>query len=264
MKVAILGKDSFIARSIEPLLIEHEVVSYTREELDVTNKDQVRDVLGYERFDAVINTAVRGGKRLKYDTADVFYDNVLMVENLLRYRDLYSQLFLFGSGAEYRATNITPERKEYYGLSKYINTQRVYGQKNVINLRLFNVFGPLEDENRFIKTAIKNYINKQPIEIWNDKFFDFFYVEDLFTVINHFIKNSPKEYAELNCVYKHREKLSEVAKIINKLSNYKVPINIGGQGKDYCSNGTELKRLGLEFIGLKAGIKKTYEALKNG
>ena len=42
------------------------------------------------------------------------------------------------------------------------------------NLKIYGCFGVLEDDHRFLKTAIKNYKNKEPITIFQDKLFDLF------------------------------------------------------------------------------------------
>ena len=59
---------------------------------------------------------------------------------------------------------------------------------------------------------------------------------------------------ETDCVYEKKYKLSDVAYIINSLSNYKVDVNLMNEklGLDYCGVHHNLD---IEFEGLKLGIE---------
>jgi len=97
-----------------------------------------------------------------------------------------------------------------------------------------------------------------------DTHFDFFYSNDIAKVIEYFINNQPQGYTELNLVYDNKYKFSDIAAIINNLSEHKVAIIIKeGQNKHYTGEGSKLKALNLNLEGLEKGIIKTYNALKN-
>ncbi len=103
MKILMIGSNSFIAKSITPLLIKkgYNIISKTRAELDLTDINQLEDVLNKDRFDFIINTAVLGGRRTKEDSIDDFRSNMEMSLNLLECRNLYSNLINFCSAAIY-------------------------------------------------------------------------------------------------------------------------------------------------------------------
>ncbi len=86
-------------------------------------------------------------------------------------------------------------------------------------------------------------------------------MDDLITLIDYCIvtDNLPKE---INCSYNHFTTLYDVAQIINNLDDYKVNINIKEWEMAPTFNG-KFMDLGLNFIGLKQGIKNTYEKIKN-
>jgi len=148
-----------------------------------------------------------------------------------------------------------------YGLSKNIISRIINSEPNFYNIRIFGVFDENELDTRFIKNNIKRYINKQPIEIHQDKLMDFFYMKDLVELVKYYIyKNNPPK--NIDCTYGIDAcHLSDIANIINNLSDYKVEINIGeNKGKKYVGDWNPLN---IEWIGLEQGIKETYKQLLN-
>lgn len=270
MNILLLAGNSFISRSIFPFLSKAwNIDVFSKSELDLTDLDQLKQKLNKKYYDFVINPAISGsGRLLVEDSYEDFYKNLLMVENLLYLKDLYGKLIHFSSGAANNRQNdlinieegdITQPPTSRYSLAKYLLDRRMEGLSKVINLRIFNIFGPLEKENRFIKANIKKYIEKQDIEIWGDKYFDFFYYEDLITVLEYYFLNTPEKYEELNLTYKDKLTLFEISSIINCLSEHRVNIIIkDGINKHYTGKGLKLENLKLNLIGLKGGIKKTY------
>ena len=123
------------------------------------------------------------------------------------------------------------------------------------------MFDENENDARFVKTNIRNYNNEENIEIFVNKYMDFFYMEDFITLIKYCISadNLPKI---IECSYDHSPTLYDVAQIINNLSDHKVNINIKEWKIDPPSNG-EFIDLGLNYIGLEQGIKNVYNKLKN-
>jgi UDP-glucose 4-epimerase len=254
MKILITGGNGYIAKSLfKALSNEYKVTSITRKDFDLTNKEETAKWFKGKFFDVVIHTAIKGGHRLKKDDGDVFYQNIQMFYNLLNNKHCFGKFIHFGSGAELN-NPIDP-----YGLSKKIINELIKPEPGFYNIRIFAVFDDNELDTRFIKNSIKRYINKQPIEIHQDKLMDFFYMEDLVTLVKHYIEeNHLPKVAE--CSYTKKYSLLNIANIINNLSNYKVPIkqldSTTGQpyiGKTYTN---------LSYIGLEQGIKEVYNKLK--
>ncbi len=276
MNILISGGNSFISKSIyQKLLLNYNVCAPFHKDVNFTNLDQVKNLLNGCFFNFLIHTAVKEGRRTDQDNSNSFFENMIMLENLLYFQNNYNKLIVFSSGAEFNKKNNIFNRKElenssistdFYGLSKYIQTKRVRNDDKVINLRLFNIFGEHGMFDSFIYTSIKNYIEKKPIEIWENKFFDFFSVNDLYIVIDYLIRNPPEKYFELNCVYSKKYLMSEVAEIINNLDNYKVPVTISKEldekTKHYCGNGDKLKEMNLNLVGLEQEIKNLYQIIK--
>ena len=272
-KVLITGGDSFLANSLYPRLIKDGFIveKYNRKELDVLNFELLKGVFLSKYYDAVIHCAAVGGRRNQPDTPENAVLNLKMQENLLFFKSYYNKLFIFDSGASFdrkesiflRAENtFTSVPIDNYGFSKYLNTKRASFYNNVINLRIFNLFGLFEAEDRFIKKSINNYINKQNIEIFENKAFDFFSESDLYKVIFHFLNKGNVSYEEYNCVYQEKKSLLDIAKFINTLSNHMVKIYCDKESeKNYCASGEKLNSLKINFNGLEKSIKEIYNTI---
>lgn len=256
MKILITGANGYIGKSLyNALKNEHEVIGLTRKDFNLTAFQAMNDFFQGKYFDVVIHCAVVGGSRLKQDSSHDMDINLAMYYNLLQHKPHFNKLIHFGSGAELYSQD-TP-----YGLSKHVIRESILGQDNFYNLRIFAVFDENELDTRFIKTNIKNYINKQPLELHHNKKMDFFYMEDLVTLVKYYILNSnlPKE---INCCYNDLVSMLDIIDIINGLDLYKVDINfkINTFRVNYIGDFTDL---GLEFTGLEQGIKNVYNKLKN-
>jgi nucleoside-diphosphate-sugar epimerase len=250
MKILITGGRGYVAQSIfSALKTEYEITSITRDDFDLTNLEATSNWFKDKHFDILIHTAIVGGNRLKPEDKSILEQNLQMWRNLLANQSHFKQLIQFGSGAEIYAKD-TP-----YGLSKHVINESIKDKPNFINLRIFAVFDNNELDRRFIKSNIKRYINKEPIIIHQDKYMDFFFMEDLISLVKFSILNPT--ISPINCCYDKKYKLSDIALIINNLADYKVPIEIQSEelGKPYTGAAADL---GIELKGLECGIKKMY------
>jgi GDP-L-fucose synthase len=265
MNILFTGHRGFLGRELIPYLSRNHDVFYP--EIDYTKKDQIESFLKDVKIDFILHAAIKGGRRVRQDIPDDFYINMLMFENLASLR---MPMINFCSGASFgRQEDIflsnetqvgdrIPE--DFYGFAKCLITQRCRQLQHIYNLRFFNVFGTETPDNMFTTANIKNYINKREIVIFKDKFMDFFGIEDTKKVLDLYLtgSNLPKE---VNLVYENKTKLSDVANLINNLSDYKVSINIldSGNDKSYCGSGLILKSLNIQFNGLEKEIRNCYE-----
>ena len=272
MKILFTGNRGNLGKEIIPLLEEdHSVQCYN---IDYSNFDIVNSFFRNREIDFIIHAAIRGGRRVRADIADDFYNNMMMFENLAAQK---IPMINICSGAAYgRQDDIfkVDEKNfgeriptDYYGLSKYLITQRCRQLNHVYNLRFFNVFGACAPSNMFTTANILNYINKREIVVFKDKFMDFFGVRDAFKVIDLYLKSGKDRLSlpkELNLVYPEVTLLSEVAGMINNLSDYEVPIDVLESGNDraYCGSGGELLKLGLELDGLQKSLQYVYENIR--
>jgi UDP-glucose 4-epimerase len=271
-KILITGSKGYIARNIAARLKNCDLFLVDRSMLDLENNKEVDAFFENRFFDIVINTAIKGGTRLQPDQPEFVFKNCLIHFNLLRNNKMYGKYISLGSGAEFdRLNDITDinEKKSLpidpYGMSKILiaNTGKEY--EKFYNLRIFNIFCEDELPTRMIKSNTLRYIKKEDIIIHQDKLMDFMYIDDFIKILNFYIDNDkcPKE---INCTYKKKYLLSDIANIINNLSNYKVNIQIqcAQVAKSYIGK-YELDKLNIEFGSLEMGIKLCYDYyLRNG
>lgn len=257
IKILITGANGYVGKSLYAALKDnHEVATITRKNCDLTNSEDVNFYFLDTWFDVVIHCAVKGGSRLQVDNWSVMDDNLKMYYNLLNNKNHFDKFINIGSGAEL-FDYFTP-----YGMSKRVISESIYVKDNFYNIRVFGVFDENELDTRFIKSNIKRYINHKPMEIHENKFMDFFYMQDLIKVIEYYIKEktTPKEF---DCVYSDATwSLFGLTTIINDLNNYKVEIIYDDKiVDDYTSKSRN--KLPIKFIGLREGIKRTYKKLVN-
>ena len=265
-KIFFTGGGGFIGKEVIPLLIGdgYEVTAPSSSELNLTDNKSIKEYFDKNGFDygAIIHAAVVGGRRIKGDNLITYLDNMRMFENVFAYSKYVDRFINIDSGASLYGTDQIPLSP--YGFSKYCSARSVDNINNGINLKVFGCFGTHEDDHRFITTAIKNYINREPITIFQDKMMDFFYVKDFYKVLKysleccpHLIQARPKM---LHCTYDRKYYLSDIVEIINSLNTYRVPTILESveRGEPYCGNFS----IDLNYIGLEQGIIDLYESLR--
>lgn len=269
MKILITGGNGFLAKELFRFLSKnHDVTSISRQDFDLTSLDDLTNFFTNKYFDLVLHCAVRGGQRFLEDESNIVHQNIRMFLNIAKFSNQYTHLINFGSGAELDRKNDLflkhyvdqqiPE--DYYGFSKNIIARICKTRKNFYNFRIFNVFSENEISSRMIKNNISRYINRQSLIVHQDRYMDFMYIDDLVSMIEKFIEK-PFDINEIDCVYDEKYKLSDVVKIINSLTDYKVEVEICHKdlGNSYCGN---YKNLNINYLGLEESIKKVYEKLK--
>ena len=257
MRILITGGNGYIAKSLYQAFSSiYEVSSITRKDTDLTSAKSLHKFFKEKYFDVVLHTAVSGGSRLRKDTQQDMDNNLQMYYNLLQHREHYGKLIHFGSGAE----KYTPETP--YGISKRVIAKSILEQDNFYNIKVFGVFDENELDTRFIKANLKKYIAKQPMMISAHKKMTFFYMKDLITLVKHYIDSRTTALTtESYCSYLTQHSLKEIADMINKLDDYKVPIYMTEEvAEDYTSNFNA--GYGLPYIGFKKGLQEVYNKLR--
>ena len=255
MNILITGGNGYIAKSLyKGLSNAYTITSITRQDFDLTNYAQTSQWFEDKYFDVVIHTAVAGGTRLKPDGEDVIDHNLRMYYNLVACEDHFDRFITFGSGAELTAP------WEPYGFSKRIIAESMKKRDEYYNLRIRAVFDENELATRFIKGNLLKYIEHRPMVIHQNKSMDFFYMEDLVALVNHYIK-AKDPVQEVDCCYNHSLTLSDIANYINTLGDYQVDIQFHTEGMGDPYVGQYLPILS-PLVGLKEGISKVYAKLK--
>jgi GDP-L-fucose synthase len=271
-RILITGANGYIGSTLCKELSKFSITKLTRDVVDLTNQTKVDEWFKDKRFDVVIHCATTGGSRTQVDGVDVTHKNLQMFYNLLRNKNRFNKLINIASGAEFdRTQNIAPiwteDGKRFptdpYGMSKSIISKLVENEERFYNIRVFGLFDENELDTRFIKSNIKRYINKEPMLVYKDRLMDLFYMKDFIKIIKYYLinKNLPKN---IDCTYENTLMLSEITDIINNLDTYKVEVKVGKDNDfAYFGNKMPLEVLKIDLIGLKQGIKETYEKFNN-
>ena len=272
MKILITGGNGNIAKMIKRnLSSSYEITNLSRNDLNVLNLKEIEYYLNKNSYDVLVHTAILGGRRTKEENGDVTHNNLLMLENLLKFADRFKMILNFDSAAIYdRSTDILNRKEDdlftiptdYYGFSKYMIYQRSIQYSNVINFRIFNIFHTQEEEERFIKSCFLAKKNNTKVTIFEDKYFDFVYEDDFIKIIDYYFHNAehPEKLVKtLNICYPEKYKLSEIAQMI--LENQKeeqIEVLKDVSQNNYSGNGEKIKTLNILLDGLQTSLKK-YE-----
>ena len=274
MNIFITGGTGFIGRNLSEFLSEkYRVLAPSHKELELLDEDAVRNFFLKNNVDVVIHSAVRPGHRNAKDPSNQLYNNSRMFFNIARNSDKFKKMIFLNSGLVYDIKHYLPKMKEEYfdnhvpadegGFSKYIAAKYIENTRNIVELRVFGIFGKYEDYAiRFISNAICKTLFDLPITIKQNRKFDYISVNDFMPIIEHFIKNSPAHKA-FNVSPSSSIELLELAKIVKEISGKNLPIKIAaeGLGVEYSGDNTRLMReiSGLKFTDIKKSIAELYK-----
>ena len=285
-RVLITGGQGYIARNLVPLFQNagYEVDAPSRTEMDLLNFKQTEEYLTKSKPDVIIHAAAKGGKRTGKDTWEgVFVPNMTMFENLylctIKPELDNVKVIVIGSGAEfdrrYPIHECFEETAKYswpvdpYGLSKNLITRRCHEDvNNIWVVRLFGCFNFDDDPARFIKNGILNLKRGLPVTIHQNKEMDYFYLDDVFIVMNYIINARSNRIVprDINLVYDKKVTLLDIASLIHKhvgRFNPVIKLNENGRGDPYTGDSSVLYELPVanKLIGLESGICRTVQKL---
>ena len=276
MHILITGGNGNLATILKTSLSNvHIIESPGRAEMNMLDMDSMKQYLQNKTFDVVIHTAIQGGRRTKPDTLEQVYNNMLMLENLLWFKDSFKMIINLDSAAIYnRAEDIFKRKesdihsipKDYYGFSKYMIYQRGLACDNFFSLRIFNIFHEAEEDTRFIKRCINIAKNGGVLEIYENKYFDFFYKDDFVSVVKYYIDNvgnKEKLFKTLNLSYEEKYTLGDIAKmILGSDADNQIIIHTDKREHNYCGDNSLLKSMDIKLTGLINSLKITLTTMK--
>ena len=198
MRVCVLGAAGFIGKN---LLRDTDWTGVTRQELDLTDPEAVKEYFEKHEYDVVIHCAVIGGSRLRPDDGEVFYKNLLMFENVVV--AFKGKIIYFSSGAALRGN----PPSDPYGMSKWLIDRRIETLPNAYSLRIWGCYGPGEPSTRFSAVCKK----EGHVVINQDKYFDFIDVEDVRKIVQEYVSCKWEMPKVCNLVYPEKLLLSQWA-----------------------------------------------------
>lgn len=263
MNILITGANGFIGSELSKLLSHsHSVTALNgRADVDLTKHTQV-EKLFKDEYDLVIHCATAGRYNHQTTSKSLLSANMKMFTNIYAHRSKFKKLINIGSGAEFdidqnienidEAELLSRFPKSSYGLSKNFISRTVLNTDNFYTLRLFGCLSNHPAEG----TLLRNFLNsKKSFTIENDRYFDFFSIEDLSRVVEYVAENNVVD-KDINLVYDNKLKISDVLNQYYKLHNLDNCVNVISTSRNnYTGSSSRLNRLDIKLTGLDAVLK---------
>jgi UDP-glucose 4-epimerase len=273
VKVLMTGASGFIGQSLADYLRSyHEVAAPSRSELNLLNEEEVAHYLRHNQFDVIVHAAtVRASRRLG-SPPNLLEQNCRMFFNLVHDQDAFGKLFFLSSGAVYDRRHAGPHIAEEcfdshvpaddYGFSKYICARFIASAGNLVELRLFGVFGPREDwQIRFLSNACCRAVCDLPIVIRRNVNFDYMDVSDLAIIVDRLMQGEPRHPAYNACSGRVFDLVTLAEKVV-RASGKTLPIQVEhrGLGPEYSGDNRRLleEMPGFRFRDLDDSIGALY------
>lgn len=244
-KILVTGADGFVGNFICNILDDFERYYYMNKIINLEIKkiyhltENISEFIN-ESYDYIFHCSVVGGRSYDSNTKDVFNENLKLFDIVSRLN--FDKLVHFTSAADFcrsrpidkflpkEVMEINPT--DYFGKSKNQISKIVLNKRLGFNIRVFNLYGNLNfNRFQFIDNAIKSAMSNKEIIINNDRYFDFFLIDDLRKVVSSIILGELNE--DYNLSYKEKIKVSHIAQEIIKFTNSKSSIYIKDEGFSY-------------------------------
>lgn len=272
-KILLTGSGGFIGLHIKKIMAGRFNLFTPRSyELNLLDRQAVKRYVEDNNIEFIIHAA-SCGVRITSDASieDVAKPNIEMFTNLADLTSNNCPMITIGSGAEYDKSRPLCKIKESdfgsfipkdpYGYSKYLISKMIAERDNILNLRLFGIYGLGEDKSRVTSCIINSNISHEPIILNQNVKFDFLYIEDFCKIVEYFVNNPTKEKF-INVTPTESIDIVDLAKIVNDFSDYKSEIIIKKSGKNREYTGDNTKLLGIikdfVFTSYEDGMKNFY------
>lgn len=254
LRVLITGGSGFIGRNLAADLASrgHEVLAPSHAQLELLDAQAVKQYVSAALPDIIVHAATKPGHRNAPDSTGLLAANLAMFDNLAACEGDFGRLLFIGSGAVYDAEHYLSRMAESYmgthvpadehGYSKYLIARRIEERDDMIDLRVFGVFGPHEDYAiRFISNAICKTIFDLPVTLRQDREFSYLWVADLAGVVEHFMA-APRTHPAYNVVPDEVSRLRDLAERVIAISGRDVPLLVAqpGEGTPYSGDNARL------------------------
>ena len=262
MNILITGGNGFVASHLKNFLgDQHTVYAPGKDQLNCLEIQEVSSFFDKHDIDVVIHTALTGREQLFENSTKLFREGLDMWNNIYSFRHRYKKLIQYGSAYE---VNLSQDNN-LIDLSYVLNSLPMssYGSvknqmaricdrtDNFYTLRLFGHFHHTEADHRFFK---KLYTSDN-FSINEDRFFDYFNLDDTLTVTKFVIDESPS-VRDINLVYPEKLLISEQVQMFCDINNIQPKIEIKSSGFNLTGNSETISSFGLHLSGLTNGFKK--------
>jgi GDP-L-fucose synthase len=263
MKILITGARGFVGSFIARHLAEkHTLLTPTRQELDLTNLEQVEDWFNNNEVDVVVHCALSGREVLASTDPQYLSDGLLMFRNLWLQKHKYERFVHLGTAYEFDLTKNNENVLEHefvhhlpktsYGYAKNVAARIIRDTPGFYNLKLFGVFHETESANRFFQRVVQ----QDEVIINNDIYLDYIYLPDILPMLERMVEGR-SQHSDVNMVYPHKYRLSEMAEILcNHLGLPLTKIKIKNPtGNNLTGDSVVLSSYNFKLVGLEQGLR---------
>ncbi len=268
MNILLTGSGGFIGTHLKKFLSEYNLFSPRSRELNLLEDEAVKKYLKENKIDFIVHAASCGVRISPEATLDeVAKPNIEMFKNLAKSG---LPMITIGSGAEYDKSKPIINAKEDdfeksipqdpYGYSKYLISKEIKKRNNILNLRVFGIYGIGEHPSRVTSCIIQAKLKNEPVVLNQNVRFSFIYIDDFCKIVKHFI-DYPTTEKFLNVASDKNIEIVELAKIIG----VQTIVKNSGLNNEYTANIQKLQNLlrNFEFTTYEDGLNKFYRVLKN-
>jgi len=261
LKIFVAGHRGMVGSSVVHKLRSsgyNNIITKTRNEVDLSNQENVDSLFAHERFDYVILCAAKVGGILANDTyrADFIYDNIQISSNIIKasHSSGVQKLINLGSSCIYPKNAEIPIKEEYLLTGVLENTNEPYAIAKIAALKMCeafyqqygsnfyslmpcNLYGPGDNFDLETSHALPAFIRKvdaakqsnlDHVEIWGSgkPLREFLYVDDLTDAILFCLENINAEsiyssgISHLNCGSEDEVSIRELLENIKQTIGY--------------------------------------------
>lgn len=260
--ILVTGASGFIGKAFaESIKDKVEVLTPTHAELDLTNyMDVKRYFATHPGIGQVVHCAVAHPRRYEERKSDDEYGqkinaDITMAANILRFSD--------------KVIALNTAVKHYYdtdvGWSAELMSS-MYSQFNdIIELKLYGVYGPGEECNRFPSYCFKQVCAGAPIEIKRNRPMSWIYIADLCKIIEHFsvlqLCAPSREWDSYEVIMPGARTMCQIAVDCMEVVGTYVGITQTGAGEYYIGDYYKLLREvpDFQFTEWTKGLRELYE-----
>jgi len=305
-KIIVTGASGFVgANLVKKIINKNEIYIFTRKESDTwrlndikseinvqtinfENKNKIQSVVNKIKPDYVFHLATYGGYPFQQDVKTIVDSNIHNSINLMQALSEYGRLEKFvniGSSSEYGPK--TKPMKEIdlaspifpYGITKLTQTNfaKYFFVKNglpSVTLRLFSVYGPLEEPGRLIYDIMTSILRKNILKLASKKAKrDFIFVDDVIEAIKKISKTPNIEGDIFNVGSGKEYSIEEVVNIVQSKLKKDLKVSWGNIEKQrsfetnnhWIANISKIKKE-IKWnpkVNFEKGLAKTFEWYEN-
>lgn len=260
-KIFVAGHRGMVGSSVVSKLQSHgyhNIVTKTRNQVDLSHQESVNSLFSQERFDYVILCAAKVGGILANDTyrADFIYDNIQISSNIIKasHSSGVQKLINLGSSCIYPKYADIPIKEEYLLTGVLENTNEPYAIAKIAALKMCeafyqqygsnfyslmpcNLYGPGDNFDLQTSHVLPAFINKvnaaklsnsNYVEVWGsgNPLREFLYVDDLADAIVFCLEsiNAKSIYSSgishLNCGSEDEVSIRDLLENIKQIIGY--------------------------------------------